>query len=92
VLGFLLEKPTSLYDFLRICSEKISLGSDPFHWGGLPRTRVQQLIEIIGPELLRLARQLYGDGIIDKVDFEEYEKPTDKQRLRQFILLAERCS
>lgn len=92
VLGFLREKPTDLYEFLRVCSEKISLGTGPYHLGGLPKSRVQQLIDIIGSQLSLLARQLYGDGRIEKVDFEEFEEPTNEQRLRQFIFWAERLA
>lgn len=92
VLSFLREKPAELHDFLRVCSEKIWLGSGPYHWGGLPKARVQQLLDTVGSQLLLLARQLYGDKPIEKVDFEEYEEPTDKQRLRQFIFWAERLA
>lgn len=91
VLRFLHENPQDLFEFLKVSSERITMGPDS-HWGGLPKPRIEQLIEIFGNQLYPIARQLFGDSAVRGVDFQEYEEPTDKQRLQQFIFWYERLT
>jgi predicted KAP-like P-loop ATPase len=89
LFSFLDQRPTEVNDFLEVCSQRASIGNGPYQWVGLHPEMFDSLREVFGERLYNMVRGQFGDGVVRGVDFDEFDTPTPRQRLQQFIWLYE---
>lgn len=87
---FLDQQPAHLIPFLEVSGQRTSTHGSPYYWGGLSLAHFERLRDVFGQRLYDLVRAQFGDQLVTGVDFEEFEQPTPRQRLQQFIWLYEK--
>jgi predicted KAP-like P-loop ATPase len=89
LFSFLDQNPAEVNDFLEVCSQRASSGNGPYHWVGFDPKMFDRLREVFGERLYNLVRAKFGNEIVKGVDFNDFDTPTQRQRLQQFIWLYE---
>ncbi|MBX0291007.1 KAP family NTPase [Hymenobacter sp. HSC-4F20] len=91
VTRFLEQLPQDLYDFLAVCSSRLSMGGRDF-FANLTTETVQYLKQHFGSTLYEVAKRLIGpDEVVTNPSYDPNE-PTPHQRVQQFVYLYERLS
>jgi hypothetical protein len=86
---FLDQHPEDVIAFLEASGSRINSGSAPSFRGGLHLAHFDRLRSVFGQHLYDLVRAQFGTEEVTGVNFEEFEEPTPRQRLQQFIWLYE---